>query len=471
MSKLKALFRPQKDMDMTQGAIVPHLLRFAFPLLLGNIFQQLYNTVDSWVVGNYVSKEAFAAVGSIGPITNVLIGCFTGLSSGAGVVISQYYGAKQYDKVSRTVHTSLVMTFVLGIVLTLLGICISPVLLTFMKTPENVMPESTAYLMIYFGGVMGLMFYNMGAGILRAIGDSQRPFYFLVCSALINIVLDLLFVLGFGMGVEGVAWATVIAQVISAVLIMITIARSDTCIQFSFEKLKCHWDILKQVVHVGIPAAIQMMVLSFSNIFVQSYINYFGDNCMAGWAAYNKIDMFMFLPMQSISLASTTFVGQNMGIGQAKRARKGISIAVWMSVIITVAIMVPVILAAPWLVGFFNSDPDVVYFGTMFLRYIAPFYIVCCVNQIYSGALRGAGNTKVPMVIMLSTFVVLRQIYMFIMANFISNTLIPVTFGYPIGWIACSAITFVYYHKVPWDKKRLIDVAQKTDAGDENSKQ
>lgn len=459
MNKLLSLFRPRKDIDMTQGAIVPHLLRFAFPLLLGNLFQQFYNTVDSWVVGNYVSKEAFAAVGSVGPITNVLIGCFMGLASGAGVVISQYYGARQHEKVSQTVHTSIVMTLVMGVVLSILGVIVSPLLLQFMKTPESVMPEATAYLRIYFAGVMGLMIYNMGSGILRAVGDSQRPFYFLMCSALLNIVLDLVFVLGLGMGVEGVALATVIAQAVSALLVLRTLFQSDSCIQLFLNRLKCHFDVLKQVVQVGIPAAIQMMVLSFSNIFVQSYINYFGDNCMAGWAAYNKIDMFMFLPMQSISLASTTFVGQNMGIGQRKRARQGVTIAVWMTMVITVAIMIPVVACAPYLVGFFNSDPEVITFGTMFLRYIAPFYIICCVNQIYFGALRGAGNTKVPMVIMLLTFVLLRQIYMYIMANFISNTLIPVAFGYPVGWIACTILTFTYYHKVPWDQKKLIQVA------------
>lgn len=458
MNKLLSLFRPRKDIDMTQGAIVPHLLRFAFPLLLGNVFQQFYNTVDSWVVGNYVSKEAFAAVGSVGPITNVLIGCFMGLASGAGVVISQYYGARQHEKVSQTVHTSIVMTLVMGVVLSILGVIVSPRLLQFMKTPESVMPEATAYLRIYFAGVMGLMIYNMGSGILRAVGDSQRPFYFLMCSALLNIVLDLVFVLGLGMGVEGVALATVIAQAVSAMLVLRTLYRSDSCIRLVFKKLKCHFEVLKQVIQVGIPAAVQMMVLSFSNIFVQSYINYFGDNCMAGWAAYNKIDMFMFLPMQSISLASTTFVGQNMGIGQRKRARQGVTIAVWMTMVITVAIMIPVVACAPYLVGFFNSDPEVISFGTMFLRYIAPFYIICCVNQIYFGALRGAGNTKVPMVIMLLTFVLLRQIYMYIMANFISNTLIPVAFGYPVGWIACTMLTFTYYHKVPWDQKKLIQV-------------
>ena len=451
-----ALIRPRKDVDMTEGPIIGHLIRFAMPLLIGNIFQQLYNTVDSWVVGNYVSKDAFAAVGTVGPIINMLIGFFLGLSSGAGVVISQYYGAKKHDKVSETVHTSIVMTLVMAVVFTLVGIWMTPFMLRFMKTPASVMPESTAYLTIYFAGVIGLMVYNIGSGILRAIGDSQRPFYFLVVSALMNTVLDLVFVLVFHMGVEGVALATVIAQGTSALLVIITLVRSDTCVKLSLRQMKFHWDAFAKIVRVGIPAAIQMMITSFSNIFVQSYINFFGENCMAGWTAYGKIDQLIFLPMQSLALASTTFVGQNLGIGQVDRAKKGVCSALNISFAATVIVMIPVILAAPWLVQFFNDDPAVIEFGTLFLRYITPFYIVCCVNQVYSGALRGAGNSKVPMFIMLASFVCFRQIYLFIMANFISNTVLPITMGYPAGWIVCSALTLLYYHKVPLDKVKLI---------------
>jgi len=451
-----SLIRPRKDVDMTEGPIIGHLIRFAMPLLIGNIFQQLYNTVDSWVVGNYVSKDAFAAVGTVGPIINMLIGFFLGLSSGAGVVISQYYGAKKHDKVSETVHTSIVMTLVMAVVFTFVGIWMTPFMLRFMKTPASVMPESTAYLTIYFAGVIGLMVYNIGSGILRAIGDSQRPFYFLVVSALMNTVLDLVFVLVFHMGVEGVALATVIAQGTSALLVIITLVRSDTCVKLSLRQMKFHWDAFVKIVRVGIPAAIQMMITSFSNIFVQSYINFFGENCMAGWTAYGKIDQLIFLPMQSLALASTTFVGQNLGIGQVERAKKGVRSALNISFAATVIVMIPVILAAPWLVQFFNDDPAVIEFGTLFLRYITPFYIVCCVNQVYSGALRGAGNSKVPMFIMLASFVCFRQIYLFIMANFISNTVLPITMGYPAGWIVCSALTLLYYHKVPLDKVKLI---------------
>jgi len=451
------LFRPRRDVDMTEGSIIRHLILFALPLLMGNIFQQLYNTVDTWVVGNYVSNEAFSAVGTVGPIINMLIGFFMGLSSGAGVVISQYYGAKKYDRVQDTVHTAIVMTLVLGVVFTFLGTVMAPVMVRFMKTPAEVIPESTAYLTIYFSGVIGLMIYNIGSGILRAVGDSRRPFYFLVVSAVMNTVLDLLLVLAFDMGVRGVALATVIAQGTSAVLVLITLMKTDTCIHLSLRRLKIHWDMLKKIIRVGIPAAIQMAITSFSNVFVQSYINYFGADCMSGWTAYSKIDQLIFLPMQSLALASTTFVGQNLGQNQVERAKKGVSISLLLSVISTVIVMLPVIIFAGSFVAFFNDKPEVVQYGTMFLRYITPFYVLCCVNQVYSGALRGAGNSRAPMVIMLLSFVAFRQIYLFVMANFISNTTLPIAMGYPAGWLLCSSLTYFYYKHAKLSKSRLVE--------------
>jgi len=457
MTAIKHLIRPRRDVDMTEGSIIRHLITFAIPLLIGNIFQQLYNTVDTWVVGNYVSNEAFSAVGTVGPIINMLIGFFLGLSSGAGVVISQYYGAKKYDKVQDTVHTAIMMTVILGVIFTFLGIGMAPFMIRFMKTPESVIPESTAYLTIYFSGVIGLMLYNIGSGILRAVGDSQRPFYFLVVSATLNTVLDLVFVLAFDMGVRGVALATIIAQGTSAVLVLITLMRSDTCIHLSWRKLKIHWDMMKKIIRVGIPAAIQMAITSFSNVFVQSYINYFGADCMSGWTAYGKIDQLIFLPMQSLSLASTTFVGQNLGQNQVERAKKGVSISLMLSVISTVVVMIPVIVFAGGFVAFFNDKPEVVEYGSLFLHWITPFYVLCCVNQVYSGALRGAGNSRAPMVIMLTSFVLFRQIYLFIVANYVSNTILPIAMGYPAGWLLCSTLTYLYYKRVRLSKSRLVE--------------
>ncbi len=436
------------DVDMTQGNVGRHLVMFALPLLAGNIFQQFYNTVDTWVVGNFVSPEAFAAVGTVGPIINVLIGIFMGLSSGAGVVISRHYGAGDYEKVSQAVHTALTLTAILAAAFTAMGVFMTPYMLQLMKTDIEVVPQATTYLTIYFGGVAGLMFYNMGAGVLRAVGDSKRPFYYLVISAVLNIILDLLFVIVFHMGVAGVAWATIISQGISAVVTLFTLMLTGSCVRLELPKLRIHTDLLLQIVKVGIPASIQMAITAFSNVFVQSYINQFGKYAMGGWTAYNKIDQLVMLPMQSLALASTTFVGQNLGKGQAKRADQGVRTSLAMASSVTVVISLLVILLSPQLVWFFNKQPEVIEYGVLFLRWLTPFYVLCCLNQIYAGALRGAGNSTVPMIIMLFSFVIFRQCYLFIVSRFISNTVLPLAMGYPAGWLVCSVITLIYYNKV-----------------------
>ncbi len=446
----------RRDVDMTEGSILRHLVAFAFPLLLGNLLQQLYNMVDTWVVGNYVDGEAFSAVGTVGPIINLLIGFFLGFSAGAGVVISQYYGAKKHEEVSKTVHTAMLMTIVLGVVFTGVGIAMVPTMLEFMNMPDAVRDEATEYLTIIFAGIIGLMIYNIGSGILRSVGDSKRPFYFLAISAITNTVLDLVFVIVFDMGVRGVALATIIAQALSAVLIIITLMRSDNCIRLSIKKLAIHWSFLGKIVKVGLPAALQMAVTSFSNIFVQSYINFFDTAAMGGWTAYAKIDQLVMLPMQSISLASTTFVGQNLGKGDVARARRGVNISLAIAATATVVLSIPVIAFAPDLVYFFNKEPDIIYFGTIFLRWLTPFYVLCCMNQIYSGALRGAGNSTAPMIIMLASFVGFRQLYLYVMANYISNTVIPIAMSYPAGWMLCSLLTFIYYKFAKLEKSRLV---------------
>lgn len=445
-------------MDMTQGSVAMHLIRFALPLLAGNIFQQLYNTVDTWVVGNYVSNEAFSAVGTVGPVVNMLIGFFTGLASGAGVVISQFYGAKRQDQVRESVHTAITMTLILGVLFTALGLWMTPYMLRFMKTPNDVLPQSTAYLNIYFSGILGLMIYNMGAGILRAVGDSRRPFHFLVVCAVLNIALDLAFVLGFGMGVEGVALATILSQATSAVLVILTLLRTESCIRLRPRSLRLHWHILKKIIFIGIPAAIQMAITSFSNVFVQSYINHFGADCMSGWTAYSKIDQLLFLPMQTLGLAATTFVGQNLGSGQVDRAKKGVRTAVCLALGVTLVLIAGVIYPfASSLVTFFNQKPEVVEYGTLFLHWISPFYLLCCFNQVYGASLRGAGHSRQTMVIMLGSFVVFRQIYLFIMANYISNTVLPIAMSYPAGWFLCNGFTLLYYRRADLSKNVVVD--------------
>ena len=442
---------------MTKGSIFRHILIFALPLLVGNLFQQLYNMVDTWVVGNFVSNEAFSAVGTVAPITNLMIGFFSGLSSGAGVVISQNYGAGNRDRVHDTVHTAILMTFILGVIMTFAGIAFVPLAVRLANTPSEVAPQSTLYLTIYFSGLMGLMLYNMGAGIFRAIGNSLLPFLFLVLCAILNTVLDLLFVLQFGMGVDGVAYATIIAQGVSAVLIIIMLLRTNSCAKLYIKDLRIHWDILKKIIQIGIPAALQMSITAFSNIFVMGYINHFGKHVMSGWTAYSKVDQLLFLPMQTIALAITTFVGQNLGARKLDRAKKGIHVALWLAIGFTTLGSIPVIIYAPSIVAFFNKTPEVIENGTIFLRYLTPFYLLCCLNQVYTGALRGAGNSRAPMIIMLSSFVLFRQIYLYIMANYISNTMFWIGFSYPAGWLLCSIVTFIYFHAVPLDKKTIID--------------
>ncbi len=453
--------RSRRDVDMTQGSIFKLLLQFSLPLLAGNLFQQLYNMVDTWVVGNYVSNVAYSAVGTMGPIVNMLIGFFSGFASGAGVVISQYYGAKMMGKVRETVHTALVLTFIMGLILTAAGLALIPTALRLIKMPDEALADATTYLSILFAGIMGLMVYNMGAGILRAVGDSRRPFYFLVVSACINIVLDLVFVIKLRMGVAGVAWATVIAQAVSAILVMTVLMGTESVVQVKLRWLRINWSILKKIFTLGLPAAIQLAVTAFSNIFVQSYINFFGTDCMSGWTTYAKVDQLMFLPMQSIALASTTFVGQNLGKGNVDRAKAGVRTAVKMSLGITAIILIPLMVFAPQLTAFFNDKPEVIEYGTLLLRLLSPFYLLCCLNQVYSSALRGAGNTRAPMVMMLLSFVLFRQVYLYIMANFIANQLIPIAMAYPAGWFVCSLANLIYYHRTPLDRYRVVDAAAK----------
>lgn len=468
---------------MTVGSIPGNLIRFALPLLAGNLFQQFYNMVDTWVIGQTGETGAYAAVGSVGPIINILIGFFLGLSSGAGVVISQYYGAKDEESVRKTVHTSLAMTLILAVIFTVVGILMAPYMLNVMldsdaaviegaaETGKGVIDYAKTYLTIYFAGVTGLMVYNMGSGILRAVGDSARPFYFLVVSSVVNTLLDLLFVFKFRMGVAGVAYATVIAQGISAILTVTVLLRSPSCVRLLPGSLRIDRKILGKIVSVGIPAAIQMAITAFSNVFVQSYIAGVNGHtgyrlvgtdsvqtyCLGGWTTYTKIDQFIFLPIQSLSLAATTFVGQNLGVGNEKRAKKGTYITYFMATGVTVLVIAVVMIFAPFLASIFNDDPDVLYFSKLLLRYLSPFYLFCCVNQVFSAALRGAGRSRGPMFIMLGSFVLFRQIYLFTVSNYLSNDILPVAFSYPAGWFVCCVSTLIYFKCVDFSGKRLVD--------------
>ena len=440
------------SMDMTQGSIVKLLIAFSIPLLIGNIFQQLYNTVDSLVVGNFVGKEALAAVGSTGPVINTLITFFGGLSLGATVIISRFFGAHDDEKLHSAIETTLALTFISGIFCTFLGMYAAPWLLRFMDTPEDVMPEASTYLRIYFAGVSGLLLYNMGSGILRAVGDTKRPLYFLILSSIMNIVLDLVFVIIFDLGIAGVAYATIISQFISSILILILLTKTTENYRFVWKDLHINPQLIRQICAIGMPAGLQQAITSFSNVYVQSYINGFGSGCMAGWSTYSKIDMFVMLPMMSIAQAITTFASQNIGAGNLDRAKKGTHTALVMSLGIAVTISGILWIFAPQFSGLFSQDTDVTYYSVLFLRQNIFFFVTSCVTQVYSGTLRGAGDSKTPMFLMLISYVAFRQVYLFIVKQ-VCYTPSLVGFGYPAGWMLCAFLTTLYYWFSGWDKK------------------
>ena len=440
---------------MTEGAIWKHIVLFAFPLLIGNLFQQFYNTVDSIVVGKFVSTQALAAVGSTGSIINTFIGCFMGLSTGAGVVISQAYGSQNDKAVHDAVHTMVMTSFIVGIALSVAGVFGAPYMLRLMSTPADVFEEAKLYLQIYFAGALTIVLYNMGSGIMRAVGDSRRPLYFLITSACLNVVFDLIFVLFFRMGIAGVAIATVLAQGISAALILVTLTRSHENYGLRWRELGIRWSVLKRIFSIGLPSALQMMVTSFSNIFVQGYINAFGSAGMAGWSSYSKIDQFVMLPMQAISLASTTFVGQNIGGRDIPRAEKGVRTSIAISFSVTTVLATLLMIFARPMLMMFTSEPAVLDYGELFIRTNTFFLPITCMNQIYAGALRGAGDSRAPMIMMLSSYVLFRQIYLFTVSRIFPGNPQVVSLGYPLGWLLCSTLMTIYYRKSNWQEKAL----------------
>ncbi len=308
---------------MSEGRISPLLIRFALPMLVGSIIQQLYSTVDAWVVGNYVNNEAVSAVGSVSSIINSLIGFFTGLATGTGVVVARFFGGNHKDSIDSVVHTASALTLILAVLFSVLGISLTPTALRLTNTPEAVFPEAEEYLKIYFSGIAGLMIYNMGAGILRAIGNSLQPFLFLIVSTIVNISLDLFFVIGLHLGVRGVAYATIIAQGMSALMVIAVFCQRRSYIRLSIKKIRVEPAMMGMIIRCGIPMAIQSSVTAFSNMFVQAYINSFGTYCMGGWTVYNKLDQFMLLPTQSMGYATTTFVSQNLGVKKAGPCQAG----------------------------------------------------------------------------------------------------------------------------------------------------
>ena len=384
------------SVDLTKGPIGRQILQFTVPLLLGNIFQQFYNAADTVIVGKFVGREALAAVGSSGALINLLVSILMGVAVGAGVVVSRYFGAKQYTEMRATIHTTIAFGLIAGAVMSVLGVAITPVILRWMQTPESVMASSVLYFRIYFAGVLTTVMYNIGSGIYRALGDSKRPLYFLIISTIINIVLDLLFVAVFHMGIGGAAVATVVAQGLSMVLVFYKMMREDTVYRVSWREIRIHRRFLRQIIAIGLPSGIQNGIVSLSNVVVQSNINSFGDIAMAGCGAYNKLDGFALLPAGSFSLALSTFVSQNIGAEQYDRAKKGAAFGLVAAMAISELAGVFIYFAAPQLVGFFNDDPEVIRYGVLMARNIVFAYALVAYSNAMAGVLRGRASAGCP---------------------------------------------------------------------------
>ena len=416
---------------MTEGKIIKSIIIYAIPLILGNFMQQLYSTVDSFVVGNYVGATALAAVGASGQLTYFLIAFCLGASAGGGILISQFYGAKSYDELHHVIHNMLGIAVVLGLVSTVVGVAFCPQLLRAMGTPEDMMPEAVLYLRIYFGGMIFMTFYNMLAAILNAVGNSTKSLQHLVVSSLVNIALDFLLICGFGMGVEGAAIATVIS-------------------------LDKYWAM--RVVRIGLPAAIQNAVISFSNILIQTGVNAYGTNVVAGFSAYMKVDGFNILPILSFSMAATTFVGQNIGAGKRKRAFQGAAMIFVINLCYTLMMTAIMLGFDTQIISAFSKEPEVITSGVMCIWALAPFYSVLGVIHSLAGALRGTGDTMGPMAIILISLCLFRVIWIWTMTSRIDGVM-GVYLTYPTSFVLGAVLMVIYvlfkYHRSKQKKEKL----------------
>lgn len=434
---------------LTHGSIWKKMLFFALPLLLGNLFQQLYNTVDSLIVGNFLGTSALAAVSSSGSLIFMLIGFLSGIAAGAGVIVSRYFGAGDHEKLRLTVHTTVAFGLVAGVLMTAVGVLLSPQILRWMDTPESVMPESVEYLRIYFAGSLGFVMYNIFVGILQAVGDSRHPLYYLIVSSVVNLVLDLVFIGLFHTGVGGAALATVISQVISALLCLVQLLRSKGPYRLYLREIRFRWEYLWQIIRIGLPSGVQNSIIAFANVIVQSDINSFGDMAMAGYGAYTKVEGFGFLPINSFTMALTTFVGQNLGARQYERTRKGARFGILVTVTMAELIGVVVFLLAPWLIAAFDSTPEVVEFGIAKARTAALFYFLLAFSHSIAAVLRGAGKTMIPMLVMMVCWCVIRVTFLSITIP-LTNSIQMVYWVYPLTWFLSSLAFLIYYKKAGW---------------------
>lgn len=438
-----------RSTDMTTGSIWKRMVSFAVPVFLGNLCQQLYNTVDSVIVGKFVGKQALAAVASSGNLIFMMTGFFMGLFIGAGIVIAQYFGAKNYEKVRAAVHTDFAFALCCGVLLTVLGVFFTPTILTWMRTPADVLSTSILYFRLYFLGSLATILYNAGMGILQAVGDSRSPLHYLIISSVTNVVLDLVFVGAMNMGVAGAAVATVISQVVSAVLCIIKLTQSDGPYRLEIRRIGFDLPLLKKITAQGIPSGVQNSIIAIANVVVQSNINTFGSDAMAGCGSYSKVEGFVFLPITAFAMALTTFIGQNLGAGQHDRAKQGARIGILCSMSMAELIGVALFFLAPYAMRLFNDDPAVVAIGVRQSHIEALFFCFLAFAHGVSAVLRGAGRAQVPMYTMLGCWCILRVSYI-TLALKVWPDIATIFWAYPITWSVSCVVFLLYYLKADW---------------------
>lgn len=434
---------------LTEGPIPQRIISFALPLFLGNLFQQLYNTADSLIVGNFLGSEALAAVSSSGSLIFLMVGFFNGIALGAGVVTARYFGAKDYETTQKSIHTTVSFGIVCGLLLMVLGIFLAPQILIWMGTPENVLPNSVLYFRVYFCGSLAFVLYNIFVGILQSVGDSRRPLLYLIISSLTNIALDLFFIAVLGMGVGAAALATIISQFLSALLCLHHLTHAPREYRISLKKLKIDRQILRQIISNGLPSGIQNSIISIANVVVQSNINAFGPTAMAGCGSYSKIEGFGFLPITCFAMSLTTFVSQNLGAKQYDRAKKGAYFGIICSITLAELVGITIYLASPVLISLFNREADVVAFGVMQAHTVTLFYFLLAFLHCIAGILRGAGKAIVPMLVMMVCWCVIRVSYITIAVRIVPQ-IQTVFWAYPLTWSLSSIVFLIYFLKADW---------------------
>lgn len=435
--------------DMTVGTPWKLIASFALPVFLSQLFQQFYNTIDSLVVGRVHGTEALAAVSSSGTLIFLMISFFVGTSMGAGIVISKYYGARDYERVSRAVHTNICLGIICGVILTIVGVVLTPTFLRWMGTDPDVMPDATAYFRYYFAGAIAIVLYNNCKGVMNALGDSRRPLYYLIISSVTNVLLDLLFIAVFRWGVWAAAFATTLSQALSVVLCIIHLSKKGTLYQLQLSKLRIDKESLGEIVRYGLPAGVQNSVIGFANVIVQTNINSFTKIATAAYGTYAKIEGFAFLPITSFTMALTTFTGQNLGAGLYDRAKKGSRFGIISAVVLAEAIGLVIWLAAPFLIGLFSDDPAVIELGTKQARIESLFFCLLAFSHAVAAVCRGAGKVFVPMSVMLAIWCVLRIMYITIMMHYV-HEIQYIYWAYPITWGISSIIYLFYYLFADW---------------------